>query len=605
MSREQHGRSIAVVDFGGQYTHLIARRIRNLGVFTEILAADDLPDARKREIVGVVLSGGPDSVLDQPVDEFADILRSLELPVLGICFGHQLLAKSFGGLVARGEAREYGLAHVTCDPMSELFRGLDARQKVWMSHGDHVDALPKGFSVTVSSDSLAIAGFQDRTRKLFGLQFHPEVTHTEHGEAILDNFVSLCTTDRPWTFANMEREIIREIREKAGECKLFLLVSGGVDSLVSLELCIRAVGNERIHSLHVDTGFMRQNESAEVMEYLQDLGYANLRVIDASDLFFPSLSGVVDPEEKRRIIGKLFVDVVQRYITELDIGSGWMLVQGTIYPDRIESGATDRADRIKTHHNRVAEIEQLLREGRVIEPLSELYKNEVRELGLKIGSPKHLVNRRPFPGPGLAVRLIGSSSDQVPVAYDKEQDELEAITESYGLRGAILPVRSVGVQGDARTYHHPAVVWAENGGEPAWALLKKCALCIVNSLQSVNRVVFSWQPFDAKRVSLHATYPDRDNAARLRLVNGAVEQVVAGIDEIWQIPVVSLPMFDKDGGQLFVIRPVCSTDAMTADVYEMPAVLLREIARRTAPMPEVAGMLYDVTTKPPATIEWE
>jgi GMP synthase (glutamine-hydrolysing) len=605
MSHEHHGPSIAVVDFGGQYAHLIARRIRNLGVFTDILAPDDLAASAQGEVVGIVLSGGPDSVLDQPIDEFADTLHRLGLPVLGICFGHQLLAKSFGGQVARGQAREYGLASVTCDPMSHLFRGLDARQRVWMSHGDHVNRLPEGFAITVSSDSLAIAGFEDSARMLFGLQFHPEVTHTENGTAILDNFVSICTDSRPWTFANIEQEIVRDIRQKAGNDKLFLLVSGGVDSLVSLELCIKAVGNERVHSLHVDTGFMRENESAEVMSYLKDLGYANLCIIDASDMFFAALEGVVDPEEKRRIIGRLFVQVVERHIEEFGLASGWMLVQGTIYPDRIESGATQKADRIKTHHNRVEEIERLLRQGRVVEPIAELYKNEVRELGTKLGSPAHLVNRRPFPGPGLAVRLIGSESEESPHGFDSEDEQLGAIARAFGLESAVLPVRSVGVQGDARTYHHPAVVWTRSSGEPEWPILKHCALQVVNTLQTINRVVFSPREFDKNSVFLRRSYLNRESIARLRLVNTIVEEVVLDIDEIWQIPVVSLPLHDSEGKQVFVIRPVCSTDAMTADIFEMQPALLQEVICRATTIPGVGHLLYDITTKPPATIEWE
>ncbi len=458
--------------------------------------------------------------------------------------------------------------------------------------------------MTGLSEAIPVASFESLDQRYFGLQFHPEVTHTESGQAILDNFLSLCTDERSWTYENIEREIVEEITAKAGDKRLFLLVSGGVDSLVTLDLCIKAVGKDRVVSLHVDTGFMRENESSEVMGFLQEQGYGNLSIFDASGLFFESLVRVVDPEEKRRIIGRLFVEVVEERMRELEDDSEYMLVQGTIYPDRIESGATKKADKIKTHHNRVEEIQRLIDQGRVIEPIGDLYKNEVRELGLKLGLPEHLVQRRPFPGPGLAVRIIASDTNIPPSGYDGEVARLKEIISSYGLDGMILPVKSVGVQGDARTYQHPAVIWSASASFD-WTVAKRCALEVINTLQAVNRVLLSPDVIGTEELHLGNCFLERSRVALLRRVDAVVREMVAGIEEIWQIPIVGLPLFDGDGKQIFVLRPVCSKDAMTADVYEMEQALLEKILKRTKEIEGVGRILYDVTTKPPGTIEWE
>ncbi len=398
--------------------------------------------------------------------------------------------------------------------------------------------------------------------------------------------------------------LVARIREQAGARALFLLLSGGVDSLVCLALCVRAVGPERVFSLHVDTGFMRLRESEEIVQAMEALGFQQLAVAHAEPRFLTPLAGVIDPERKREIIGGLFVDVLHTEIARLPLGDDWMLVQGTIYPDTIESGGTERAARIKTHHNRVEEIERLIEQGKVIEPLVDFYKDEVRVLGRQLGLPARLVERHPFPGPGLAIRIL-CSDGVVPAGYDRDRSAVQQLAAPSGLRGTILPVRSVGVQGDARTYRHPAALFAPDGRLPGWEALKRCAGTIVNGVATVNRVLLSLDPVSPESLALGACHLDKPRLDLLRAVDALVRDGTAAWGTIWQIPVVALPLFDREGRQAFVVRPVCSQDAMTAEVFEMDIDAWRAIVAHARTIPGVGPLFYDLTTKPPATIEWE
>lgn len=600
--------SICIVDFGGQYAHLIARRVRQLGVFSRIVDPDAFHPDREEGLVGVILSGGPRSVTEEELLALPFSVAELKVPVLGLCYGHQLIAKSLGGVVQAGEQREYGLTHVTAMPDSFLGAGLPARQEVWMSHGDHVTTLPAGFKTTFSSPSVPIAGYQSLDGRVFGLQFHPEVTHTRHGMEMLERFVLRCAPGTTWNPGSIVDRLIESVREQAGDRHLFLLASGGVDSLVALVLCIRALGNDRVTSLHVDTGFMRLHESREVMAALQEMGFGNLHVVDASQRFFGALKGIIEPEEKRRIIGRLFVEEVDLAIADLLLPENWLLVQGTIYPDTIESGGTRHASTIKTHHNRVPEIERMIQAGRIIEPLRDLYKDEVRDVGMQLGLPEALVHRHPFPGPGLAIRILCSDgTDDLDVTHP-DHGALAAILGPLGLEGRILPIRSVGVQGDFRTYHHPAVVWSPEG-LPTWETLLKAASDVVNRLESVNRVVFSVDPVGTEGAILVPTTLTREVVSALQQVDSLVRQRTSSYSDIWQIPVVSLPLSDTQGRRVYLVRPVCSRDAMTASPYPMDLEAFRQLVRDVSALPgtpSVPGPLwYDLTDKPPATIEWE
>ncbi len=609
---------VAVLDYGGQYAHLIARRVRALGVYAEIFAPGRFRLEERPDVVGVILSGSPRSVRDDPHPGPApSSLRSGERelvaalvqsgrPLLGLCFGHQLLAAELGGAVEKGgAAREYGIAEARCDPGSRLFAGLAPLQRVWMSHGDHVARLPEGFKATACTDRLPIAAMEHESRPLFGLQFHPEVTHTEHGNQMLRRFLGLCGASFDWKPEGQVGRIVERVREQAGGRKVFLLASGGVDSLVSLALCIRALGPERVFSLHVDTGFMRLDESREIVEALRAQGFTNLHVAQAEARFLESLKGVVDPEEKRARIGRLFVEVLHDEVGRLPLGDDWMLVQGTIYPDTIESGGTEQAARIKTHHNRVEEIERMIRAGRVIEPLCDLYKDEVRALGRELGLPEHLLLRHPFPGPGLAIRVLASEGGAPEPGFDQDAEAIADFVSASGLGSAVLPVRTVGVQGDERTYRHAAALWAKDGGWPGWPTLKKVAAGLTNRFSSINRVLFSLEPQPQGWLKLGRCLLEKGQLDKLREVDALVVARTEKEPSIWQIPVVALPLFGPEGRQAFVMRPVCSQDAMTAEVFEMEVGAFRELAAEARQIEGVGPLLYELTTKPPATIEWE
>lgn len=593
---------IAIIDFGGQYTHLIARRIRQLGVFSAIYQPEDFnltPD-----IAGIIFSGGPQSVNAEDAYRIDYDLKNSRVPVLGLCYGHHLIAAMLGGRIGSGSSKEYGFTGIACQTQARLFKGLPAHQVVWMSHGDHVAELPAGFSITASSESLEIAGYESPDGRFFGLQFHPEVSHTRYGMEILINFLDSCTPDRNWKPANYRDSILKDIRLRSGNRRLFLLLSGGVDSLVALELCLLALGKDRIYSIHVDTGFMRAEESREIIGHLQTLGYDNIKVIKAEEIFLQALAGITDPEQKRRIIGALFVQLLQQELASLDLQDDWLLVQGTIYPDTIESGAGNKAARIKTHHNRVEEIEELIEQGRIIEPLRELYKDEVRALGLELGLPPALVQRHPFPGPGLAIRMICSSGKMEDPDYNRDYARLNEILLPRKMLGLILPVKSVGVQGDFRTYAHPAVVWLDGGQLANWAELRSIANLIINQLPSINRVVFSLQPL-REELNLVPSYLDRENLELLRQVDALIRSRTAHLPEIWQFPVVSLPFTDEEGKRIFVLRPVTSLDAMTADFYEMDIAVLQRLITDLQLITGAGKFFYDITSKPPGTIEWE
>lgn len=604
---------IAIIDFGGQYSHLIARRIRQLGIYSEIYHPEDFQPLNIKELSGIILSGGPESVLEDDSSSINFNINDLKVPLLGICYGHQLIAYNVGGNIKSGNNKEYGLTQIKCNNKSNLFKGLDKEQEVWMSHGDYIEKLPDEYLVSASSDSIYISAFESTKRKVFGVQFHPEVIHTKNGLKILDNFISLCVSERLWKTENYVNVIIDRIRKKSEGKKLFLLLSGGVDSLVSMLLCIRAVGNHKVFPLHIDTGFMRENESSEVMNYCDNLGFKNLKIVNYQKLFLQKLKNIIDPEEKRKIIGRLFVDVLHKELSKLNLTEDWILVQGTIYPDTIESGSTKKAEKIKTHHNRVPEIEKMIKAGKVIEPLKEFYKDEVRALGKNLGLPKHLIQRHPFPGPGLAIRILTSNTEEADDNYNIEENKLNDFLKKYSLKANILPIKSVGVQGDYRTYQHPVVIWYDNNISKEakqgklkadWKILKICANKLVNKFKTINRVVFSHEELN-KRLSLCKCYLEKPNIDLLQKVDSYIMKKVSNIKEIWQMPVVSLPLKDENDKQVFVIRPVCSQDAMTADVYEMDFKLLLEIIDNVKKIDNAGLLFYDITTKPPATIEWE
>ena len=399
---------IAVLDTGGQYTHLIARRVRELGVYADVQPSDT-PRAALSSRKGVIISGGPGSVYEPGCPDIDPRILSAQIPVLGICYGHQLLAHHLGGKVQRGQRGEYGPAHLTVTCADGLWKGVEQSQ-IWMSHFDSVAAVPPGFRVTAATDISGIAAMSDPVRKLFGIQFHPEVVHTHAGRQILENFLfDICGAEKDWDVSQRVPLVEEQIRVAAGDQNIFFFVSGGVDSTVAYSLCLRALGPERVLGIYVDTGLMRQDETEFVTGIFAELGAKNFLAERAEGEFLNALEGMVDPEQKRRAIGEQFVKVQERILaTEHFLDGRWILGQGTIYPDTIESGGTAKADLIKTHHNRVPGIQALIDAGRIIEPLTSFYKDEVREIGREIGVPAKFLSRHPFPGPGLAIRCLCS-----------------------------------------------------------------------------------------------------------------------------------------------------------------------------------------------------
>lgn len=596
---------IAVVDFGGQYTHLIARRVRQLGVYSEVVPSHVKPEELKA-FKGVILSGGPSSVYAEGSPTCDAGIFALGLPVLGICYGHQLMNHLLGGVVKRGLVHEFGPAglHPQDHP---LFKDVSPASVVWMSHGDEVSEFAAGFRTIGSTDDCVNAAVADDARRFYGLQFHPEVTHSAQGDTILRNFLSLCGCAFDWNMDHYVQALQEQIRRQCEGKKVFLLVSGGVDSTVAFELLNRALGPDRVLGLHIDNGLMRKGESAAVLEFMRAQGFDNLKIKDAGDVFLANLRGVLEPEAKRKIIGETFLKVKDAAIAELDLDpKAWMLAQGTIYPDTIESGGTAHAAVIKTHHNRVQGILDLMAQGLVVEPLAELYKDEVRELGRRLGIPDPLLDRHPFPGPGLGVRLL-CSDGRGDAADAKDVATLEALLEPRGISGAILPIRSVGVQGDARTYAHPGLIRFADPAARDWKLADETATLVLNRVRAVNRIV----------LEIHAAEGAYEPVAReceraaLDLLREADAICTAALQKanlygaVWQMPVVLLPLA-KGGKPVFVLRPVSSSEAMTARFAELPFEVLDALWRELSAPPVGAGaLLYDVTHKPPGTIEWE
>lgn len=599
--KEKH---IAVLDFGSQYMHLITRRIRQMGVKAVIyptdVSADDLFDAW-----GVIISGGPNSVGDNAL-LFDPAIFELDIPVLGLCYGHQLMAHVLGGVVTPAHNREYGIATLETAGDSPLLKGLQTEEQVWMSHWDSVTVVPAGFSIIGTTKDCPVVMMANEKRHQYGLQFHPEVHHTKNGHLLLRNFVfDICGAEKNWSMEEYFSQLRASILEQVGDKNVFLFVSGGVDSSVAFALLEDILGKERVYGVHVDTGCMRLNESTLVQESLAEAGFDNVHVVDASQDFFDAIGDEVDPEKKRHAIGKTFLLVQEAVMKKLAFDpKEWILGQGTIYPDTIESGGTHTSDTIKTHHNRIDAIMDLIAEGRVIEPLAELYKDEVRELGKQLGLSDALIDRWPFPGPGLAIRTL-CSDGALPKKerIEKIESEVQQITKESAAQ--VLPIKSVGVQGDQRSYEHPALLFAKRRD---WKELSTLSVAITNGVIGINRVLLHVAGFSGK-YQLAAKTMTKERIALLQQADAIVEKQIrsdhGAYDQIWQFPVILLPLETDTGEEVIVLRPIESQEAMTVNFYEMEDRLLNTIAEEILSIEGIGAVLYDITNKPPATIEWE
>lgn len=510
--------TVLVLDFGGQYCHLIARRVREHGVYSEIVPHDITAEEIRRlnekfNVKGLILSGGPASVFEPGAPRLNAEILNIGLPVLGLCYGHQLIAYIAGGKVSSARKKEYGSAYVTIDSPVGVLKGLNRREKVWMSHGDTVFSLPNDYEIMAHTENSPVAAFRHKRKPIYGLQWHPEVIHTEKGMQMISNFLfEVCNCEANWKMEDIIEKMIEEIRSDVGKGKAIIALSGGIDSSVATVLAAKAIGN-RLTAVFVDHGFMREKEPDFVRNIFQGLNL-NLIMVDAKERFMKRLKGVADPETKRKIIGEEFIRVFEEIAEKT--GAEY-LIQGTIYPDRIESGFRRFSDKIKTHHN-VAGLPTRIRFKKVVEPLRDLYKDEVRRVALALGLPKELVYRQPFPGPGLAVRVIGElTAEKVEIARKADRIVREEIEKS-GLKdklwqyfAVLTDTKSTGVKGDTRAY-----------------------------------------------------------------------------------------------GYVVAIRIVESREAMTANFAKIPYKLLERISSRiTNEISEVARVVYDITHKPPATIEWE
>lgn len=582
--------TIAVLDFGGQYTHLITQRIRKLGVYAAI-ENPDLSTVTANEYTGIILSGGPDSVLSINCIDYNHQIFDLQIPILGICYGHQLICKHFGAKINKGRTTEYGSATLSLKEPDNPNLVNTINGQVWMSHSDTVEELPNCLWASASTENCEIAAVQHLSKRIYGVQFHPEVKHTPDGDKLFEKFLQICNCKFGWSMENYLDYSISKIQKQCDNKSVFMLLSGGVDSTVAFTLLTRALG-DRVLGLHIDNGFMRYKESEQVVQALK---IKNLCVVDASAQFYEALENVVDPQEKRKIVGNLFLDVQQQELERLGLGEEWLLGQGTIYPDTIESGATKHSNVIKTHHNRVDRVQELIAAGKIIEPIVDLYKDEVREIGTLLGLPKDLIWRHPFPGPGLSIRILCNLGNGTNL--DVLEYKINKFISHTGLRALPLPIKSVGVQGDARTFAHPVLLC----GKTDWNNIAKISTAITNHFSEINRVL--WCEKVWKRAYLTNATMNKKRIEKLQSVDHLVTQFLHDkklYDKFWQCPVVLIPCSSEPNEESIVLRPVESTEAMTANFARMDFETLQELNNKLS-----YNVLYDVTNKPPGTIEWE
>lgn len=621
---------IVVLDFGSQYAHLIAKRFRILGYYSEIaLPSADISTFENTK--GIIFSGGPSSVYEENVPEFNEKILSLEIPILGLCYGHQLMTKCYGGKVGKAAVGEFGFSELKLNSSvkSPLFEGIEPVQQVWMSHQDEVLEPGEGFETVGSTKDCAFAAVQNLAKKRFSLQFHCEVKDTPCGNQIFENFAKICGMQKNWDQDTVLKVILEGIKTQAKDKNVLLFLSGGVDSTITFALLNKALGQERVLGLHIDNGFMRKNESKNVAEAYRKFGFNNFIVEDASESFLSAIKGLTDPQQKRMAVGENFIKVRNEVLEKQHLDENqWLLAQGTLYPDIIESGGTKNSKTIKTHHNRVQGIQALIEKGLIIEPIKDLYKDEVRAIGKKLGLDDSLVMRHPFPGPGLSINVLcndGKSwSEKDQEEFEAAQKELDAVHFTQfcehcqqNLKRSVLPVRSVGVQGDFRTYRFPACLTFKDEGNGFFHVPKirekveGASSEITNSSKFLNRTVIKLYQNPAVKdedMKLQEGYCDKRRLDQLREVDNIVltELHKSGwYNKIFQHLTIDLPYASSKDRASFVLRPVCSEDVMTARFAWWPKELMDSILSQIAGLDFVDAVYFDATNKPPATFGWE
>lgn len=620
---------IVVLDFGSQYAHLIAKRFRMMGYYSEIA----LPSAGLetfKNAKGIVLSGGPSSIYDKNAPEFNSEILKLDIPILGLCYGHYVLQTGYNGKAQKALVGEFGFATLELNQNVKcpLFEEIASPQQVWMSHQDAVVKPGDGFETVGSTKDCEFAALQNLEKKRFSLQFHCEVKDTPCGNKILENFAKFCGMEKNWDQDTVLNHIIDSIKNQADDKNVLLFLSGGVDSTVAFALLNKALGQKRVLGLHIDNGFMRKNESKKVEEAYKNHGFSNFIVEDASKTFLKAVENLTDPQKKRMAIGENFITVRNEVVAKQKFDENkWLLAQGTLYPDIIESGGTKNSNVIKTHHNRVDGIQKLIEKGLIIEPLKDLYKDEVRAIGKKLGLEDELVMRHPFPGPGLSINVLcsnGTMTDNDKEEFKKAQEEISKVQLgmfcekcSENLEKYILPVKSVGVQGDFRTYRFPSVISfakMENGFyhlPKKWEKLEAASSQITNSASFINRTIIRlWQNPSVKdeALKLQEGYCTKDRLDQTRDADDIALTALhksGWYNKIFQHLTINLPYASSKERCSFVLRPLCSEDVMTARFAQLPQNLLMDIVQEISKLPYVDAIFFDLTNKPPATFGWE
>jgi GMP synthase (glutamine-hydrolysing) len=618
--------SLAILDCGGQYTKVIDRKVRELGVRSEIFPIHADPESL-RSFDALILSGGPKSVWADDRAAYNPALFDLGKPVLGICYGMQLLNAHFGGTVSPGHAGEYGETEISIEHDCALFTGLQAHENVLMSHGDAVQQLAPGFLLGARSKD-AVAAIYDPVRKIYGVQFHPEVDLTPHGKQILANFLfEICGLQGNFKLDDRIDTAIAKIREQVGNNDVIVLVSGGVDSAVSAALLLKALGPERVHAVHVDHGMMRKNESAAICEDLVALGLTNLTHYKAQEIFFTHtceidgkvvgpLPQLTDPEEKRRLIGHLFVQVVRNVCGTLGLDfdrTYW--AQGTLRPDLIESGnpqVSHLAHKIKTHHNDVDLVRAARAKGLVVETNWDWHKDEVREVARRLGIREDIASRQPFPGPGLAVRIMCTDATDSVTLHEQQaaQDLAHQWSADYGIR--VAPLKTVGVQGDYRSYRYLALLSETHRPENTdWESLFDLGRKLPGQLNFVNRVALVLNDAPLNDLVVRPLHITPESIKLLQELDDCVTSTLKS-PRLSQYFAVLLPVGQKKPYSV-AIRAIVSNDFMTGrpakvgnSDAEIPEQTLKQLAADICQnFPDIEFVLYDITSKPPATVEWQ
>ncbi len=601
---------LAILDCGGQYTKVIDRRVRELGVKSDIfpinVQAETLADYK-----AVILSGGPNNIGEEQRLGFDKKIFELGKPVLGICYGMQLMSDYFGGTVDSNIVKEYGQNEVKIDVTSKIFEGLEENQKVLMSHGDTVKNAPNGFKVIAKSGE-AIAGIGNEEKKLYGFQFHPEVDLTENGMKMFENFIrKVAEYKEVYALDDRIETSIKMIQEKVGDNKIIVLVSGGVDSAVTAALLVKALNPDNIYAIHVDSGFMRKNESDLIRENAKDYFFNTVVEVDGKKI--GPLVNTVDPEEKRQIIGEIFIKVTNNVIERLGLDpQNTFIAQGTLRPDLIESGNPDIsgfAHKIKTHHNDVAVIREARKRGLIVETNSDWHKDEVRKVARKLGLEESIASRQPFPGPGLAIRLLCHDKSQEVVISIEDVEAIKNILSNTTDDGQILPIKSVGVQGDARSYRNLAVI-SGKGLDLDWNLVTNKAKEITDKILTINRVAYILNAnkvddeikcFDMKTEDECVDLlREIDKIVTTNLETSKANQTFAvlvpiGITKKYSIAIRTFVTNDFMTGRPAEIGKEASKEAL--------ANIVKEIEEKFSD--KIEFVMYDVTSKPPATCEWQ